>query len=162
MNEYFYLDAQNNRQGPVAGNLLAAHGATADTLVWKLGMTDWVPAGQVPELAEFFFKPSPPQPAAPASAAQEAQWVPQPESYLVFAILATICCCMPLGAVAIAYATQVSSLAESGQMQAALKASANAKKWSLIALGAGVAVVVLYLLVYAIVGASILSAVSSF
>jgi len=159
MNEYFYLDAQNNRQGPVAGNLLPAHGATAETLVWKQGMTDWIPAGQVPELAEYFNVP--PQQHAPAAAAPETPWTPQPESYVVWAILATICCCQPLGVVAIAYASQVSTLTAGGHLQAALKASENAKKWSIIACVSGVAVWVVVSIIYGIMGAAMLSTIAN-
>lgn len=71
---YYYLDSQNQQQGPVAPEALAALGVTAATLVWKDGMPQWTPAGQVAELAALLSQPAPqPQPEAPQSAAQAYQ-----------------------------------------------------------------------------------------
>ena len=67
MNEYYYLDYTNQRQGPVSEQELLAAGISPTTLVWKQGMSNWTAASEVPELAAFF-------PAEPTAA--EA---PQPE-----------------------------------------------------------------------------------
>ncbi|HEX8904672.1 MAG TPA: CD225/dispanin family protein, partial [Longimicrobiaceae bacterium] len=66
---------------------------------------------------------------------QPPQQIP---NYQVQAILVTLCCCLPLGVVSIVYATQVNSKRDSGDIQGAMAASANAKKWVMIALAAGV------------------------
>ncbi|MBR5169854.1 MAG: CD225/dispanin family protein [Muribaculaceae bacterium] len=57
----------------------------------------------------------------------------QPDNYLVWAILSTLFCCLPFGVYAIVCATNVNSLYTSGDYIGAQKASANAKKWSIIA-----------------------------
>lgn len=63
---------------------------------------------------------------------------PQPDNYLVWAILTTICCCLPFGIVSIVYAAKVNSLYLAKQYDAALEASNNAKKWAIIAAVCGI------------------------
>ena len=54
---------------------------------------------------------------------------PRPDSYLVWAILTTVLCCMPLGIVAIVKSSQVESRYNQGDYAGAQKASEDAKKW---------------------------------
>jgi hypothetical protein len=68
-------------------------------------------------------------------------------NYLVFAILATVLCCLPTGIAAIVYAAQVNGKLAAGDIAGAQQASKNAKMWSLISAGAGLLVGVLYTLV---------------
>jgi hypothetical protein len=72
---------------------------------------------------------------------QPAGWQPpppgwqvqrEPENYLVWAILCTILCCLPLGIVSIVYSTKVSGLWVQGRYAEALAAADNAKKWAII------------------------------
>ena len=51
MDQYYYVDARNQQAGPYSLNDLVAQGITSSTLVWKQGMSGWVPAAQVPEVA---------------------------------------------------------------------------------------------------------------
>lgn len=67
-------------------------------------------------------------------------------NYLVWAILSTLCCCLPAGIVAIVYAAQVDGKVASGDFHGALEASNNAKMWSWISFGASAVVGVLYFL----------------
>ena len=69
---------------------------------------------------------------------------PKPENYLVWAILSTVCCCLPFGIVSIVYAAKVDSLYTSKQYEAALEASGKDKMWAHIAAGSGVAVGIIY------------------
>ena len=83
MNSYYYLDAANQQQGPLDGNLLPSKGVTAQTHVWANGMAEWTPAGQVAELQPLFAAQpvvAPVQPAQPAyqQPAQPAYQQPQP------------------------------------------------------------------------------------
>ena len=68
------------------------------------------------------------------------------QNYLVFAILATVFCCLPAGIPAIVYAAQVNSKLQVGDLGGAQLASKNAKLWCLISLGVGLGVVALYAL----------------
>lgn len=61
-------------------------------------------------------------------------------NYLVFAILATVLCCLPAGIPAIIYAAQVNGKLQSGDIAGAQAASKNAKLWCWISLGLGLAV----------------------
>jgi hypothetical protein len=72
-----------------------------------------------------------------------------PKTWLVESILATLFCCLPFGIVGIVYAAKVSAYFESGNEAAARIASAQAKKWTLIAIGVGVLWWVLYFLFFA-------------
>ena len=81
------------------------------------------------------------------------QWNPPPAgggtttvpNYLVPAII-SIFCCWPLGIVAIIFAAQVNGKVASGDLQGAADASKKAKMFSFIAIGIGVVVGVIYLL----------------
>src|SRR3978361_2395637 len=54
----------------------------------------------------------------------------QPDSNLVWAILVTVLCCLPLGIVSIVKATQVSGLWGQGRYAEAQKASQDARKFA--------------------------------
>ncbi len=71
-------------------------------------------------------------------------------NYLVQSILVTICCCLPLGIVAIVYAAQVNSKLAAGDLVGAQTSSANAKLWCWIAFGIGIAVQLIYVIVYGV------------
>lgn len=70
----------------------------------------------------------------PTSSAQQTASRGQcPDSYLLFAILTTLFCCLPFGIVAIVKAASVSSKYQSGDYEGAVQASNDAKKWCKIA-----------------------------
>lgn len=60
-----------------------------------------------------------------------------PNTYLVWSILATLFCCVPLGIYAIICSTKVSNEYSAGNYQKALNASDKAKKWTIISIVAG-------------------------
>ena len=72
---------------------------------------------------------------------------------LVWAILSTLFCCLPLGVVSIIYAAKVDGLAAAGDIQGAQQASDNAKKWAIISAVALVALAVIYILFAVVLGA---------
>ena len=97
--------------------------------------------------------PSEPSPGAQETSYQAYQPYTPPNTYappsgekvpdyLVFAILATILCCLPLGIPAIVYAVQAQRLAGEGRTQEALSKSKTAATWCWVALGAGLLSVV--------------------
>ena len=69
---------------------------------------------------------------------------PPPQNNLVFAILATVLCCLPGGIYAIIQANKVNTLWAQGDQAGAHAAAAQAKKWSIISAVAGVVVGVIY------------------
>jgi len=87
-------------------------------------------------------------PAVPLQPVQPAGVVLPPgvavQNYLVFAILATIFCCLPAGIPAIVYAAQVNGKLQVGDVAEAQLASNNAKMWCLISAGLGLGVGLIY------------------
>ena len=79
---------------------------------------------------------------------------PQPPiaNHLVWAILATLFCCLPFGIVAIVYAAKVDGLAAAGQYAQAQEAADKAKWWSLAAVFSVFGVAVLYVLFVVLLG----------
>jgi hypothetical protein len=96
--------------------------------------------------------PPPPQPPPPSSlppygAPQGGYPAQQPDSNLVWGILCTVLCCLPLGIVSIVYASKVSGLWAQGRYPEAQKASADAKKWAIWGAVAGVIVGIIYAII---------------
>ena len=54
---------------------------------------------------------------------------------LVWAILTTLFCCLPLGIVSIVHAAKVNNMLAAGDFEGAQRASANAKTWCWVATG---------------------------
>ncbi|KIP84378.1 MULTISPECIES: CD225/dispanin family protein [unclassified Stenotrophomonas] len=69
---------------------------------------------------------------------------PQIPNHLVWAILSTLFCCLPLGIVSIVFAAQVNGKVAAGDIAGAREASDKAKKFAMWAAIAGVVVIVLY------------------
>ncbi|MBF0517723.1 MAG: CD225/dispanin family protein [Nitrospirae bacterium] len=67
--------------------------------------------------------------------------------YLVWSILTTLLCCLPLGIVAIVYSSQVGSKVKAGDIEGARASSKKAKMWCWIALAAFVCSAILGLIV---------------
>ena len=87
------------------------------------------------------------QPPPPGYPPQQPPAAQQPDNYLVWSILATLFCCLPLGIVAIVKSTQVSGLWAQGQYGEAQAAADSAKKfvkWSVIS---GIAVYVVVIII---------------
>lgn len=80
----------------------------------------------------------------------------KPDSNLVWAILCTVLCCLPLGIVSIIYATKVDSLYSQGDYQGAQEASDKAKKFAIIGAIASAVVMVLYFLFLIAFGVSMM------
>ena len=65
---------------------------------------------------------------------------PKPESPMVWAVLATLCCCLPFGVVAIVFAAQIDSKYAAGDYNGAIESADKAKTWCWIAFGVGLVV----------------------
>ena len=66
-------------------------------------------------------------------------------SHLIDAVIVTLCCCFPLGIVAIVYAAQVNSKLAAGDYEGAVKASKSAEKWVWAAVACGLIALVVQL-----------------
>jgi len=123
--EYGPITAEQLRQWMKEGRI------NPQTKVLPEGATEWKSLGEMPELAAAF--PSSPPPGLGVTPPAGAK-VP---NYLVQSILVTLCCCLPLGIVAIVYAAQVNSKFSAGDIVGAQESSSKAKMWCWISFGLG-------------------------
>lgn len=207
MEYWIYLNSK--KSGPYSAEQLAQMSIPPTTLVWHEGLSSWVSAVEVPELAQKYSATPPPMPVeedAPVSdnkAVQETEvdqeveaenvlaevephedesatdepiepecepvneepaneappaFIPEPlcsdtakctpgmpphpdvkcpPTYLVWAILTTLCCCQPFGVVAIIYAVNVKSKYDRGDVEGAKKNSERAALWVILAFVVG-------------------------
>ena len=137
----YYVLINGIKQGPFSIEELKAKGISRDSMVWKIGQSQWLPAYQVPELYELVSE----IPPEPPTVKKE-----MPKTWLVESILATLFCCLPFGIAGIVNATKVDTLYLNGNYEESLQRSNNAKKWTLWALFSAIVFWLLYLLVIGI------------
>lgn len=81
-----------------------------------------------------------------------------PKNWLVESILVTLFCCLPFGIAGIVNATKVESRFYAGDIEGANRAAAEAKKWTKIGFWISLVGIIIYLLFYAVVMASVIGA----
>ena len=164
--EYFYLNG-DAKVGPLTLEALKYAQISPATMVWNNSLPDWVEARTLPELAGIFVSAAaapPPPPVTNASVentygnttggsfGDSTMKPPMPENYLIWGILTTVLCCLPLGIVSIISANKVNSAYMMGDYEGAQKASTDAKKWAIwSAIIAGI-VWVLYIIFAVVLG----------
>ncbi|CAM3327590.1 CD225/dispanin family protein [Aequorivita lipolytica] len=74
-----------------------------------------------------------------------------PDNNLVWAILCTVLCCMPLGIVSIIKATKVRDLWAQGDIMGAQRAADEAKKWAIWGAVIGPVITLIFWFLYFIV-----------
>lgn len=77
-----------------------------------------------------------------------------PDNNLVWAILSTVLCCLPLGIVAIIKSTKVSELWARGDYAGAQKSADDAKKWAIYGAVTSLILIVLYVIFIVVFGLS--------
>ena len=88
----------------------------------------------------------PPPPAGSYGGGGAVGAGPTIPNYLVQSILVTLCCCLPLGVVAIIFSAQVNSKLAAGDYAGAQEASRKAKMFVWIAFGLGIVAILISLL----------------
>jgi hypothetical protein len=76
----------------------------------------------------------------------------KPANNLVWAILATVLCCLPMGIVSIIYATKVDTLWNNGQHDEAIQAANKAKQWAIYSAAVGIIIAIIYGVYIAMMG----------
>ncbi len=148
----YYMHTGGQQLGPFEESELLSHGLTASTMVWREGMPDWEAASQVPELSHLL--PPSQQPPSyqpqPGYGPQQPYGArpPMPDTYMVWAILATLLCCLPFGIVSIVKASQVSTLYYQGNYAEARAASRAARNWAIASAVSSGAIVLVYVAVF--------------
>lgn len=151
MDRYFYLNSNNEQSGPVSPTDFNRYGITETTMIWKQGMSNWMRAGQIPELSQYF-RPTPPQPVGGNNCGGNSNRnggsinigtnnfsgnyggvrPTKPDNNMVWAVLTTLLCCLPAGVYSIIQASKVNGLYNSGQYNEAQQMADDAKKWAII------------------------------
>ena len=147
----YYMHTGGQQLGPFEESELPSHGLTASTMVWREGMPDWEAASQVPELSHLLppiQQPPGYQPQPQPGYGSQPQRPAMPATYLVWAILATLLCCMPFGIVSIVKASQVSTLYYQGNYAEARAASRAARNWAIASAVSSGAIVLVYVAVF--------------
>lgn len=75
---------------------------------------------------------------------------PPPDNYLVWAILSTVLCCLPLGVVSIIFSTQVNTKWGQGDYAGAQESSRKAKNFAIYSVIAAAVLAVLYVLFFVV------------
>ena len=95
--------------------------------------------------------PPPPPPPSYGAPGQGAPGAP-PQNYLVWAILSTVLCCLPLGIASIVFSSQVNSKWAMGDYAGAQASADKARKFAIWSAIAGVVVAVLDVVFIVILG----------
>jgi hypothetical protein len=134
---YRIIGADGREYGPISAEQLRAWMAEGrvnhQTRIRAEDSADWKTVADLPE----FSTPPPIHPSIPPSMARPLAPGAVP-NHLVFAILVTLCCCLPLGIPAIVYAGQVNGRLSAGDQAGAQEASRKAQMWCWIAFGLGI------------------------
>ncbi|MHC3002862.1 CD225/dispanin family protein [Gordonia sp. GN26] len=83
---------------------------------------------------------------------------PEPDNNLVWAILSTILCCLPLGIVSIVKSLSVRKLWMAGDFAGAQRAADEAKKWAIWGAIAGIVGSILIVVIYFVIAVLIIGA----
>lgn len=173
MNEQIYYAEGNQRRGPFTLEEIRSFNLQPNTLIWYKGLSEWVPICQAPLTSSFYMQaPVNGYQQQPQSQGYGYQQQPQahgygyqqqnplqapekPDTYMVWAILTTLLCCLPFGIVSIVYASKVDTLYFAGRYDEAEEASRKAKNWATWSAISAIIVIVAYIaLVGIVIGAS--------
>jgi len=155
----WHYSKNGQQHGPVSEAELIAmvqNRSVAPTdLAWNKGMDGWKPIREITALtvqsvnvvpASGQASPYQAPASQPQSVSQSSANTPVP-SYLWQSIIVTIFCCLPLGVVAIVYASKVDALSKAGDSAGASAASDSAKKWCWVSFGIGLAVNIILIII---------------
>lgn len=157
MSEWYY-EHNGSAEGPISEDnirrMIRDGIIKADTGLWRQEMDEWQPAASIRTFSDAFQQPPPlpesqsysaPPPASDyasqgqsgsgsqsGSGGQSANYGGTPDipSHMTKAILTTLCCCLPLGIVAIVKASNVSSAVRNGNYEEARTLSEEADTWA--------------------------------
>ncbi len=163
--KYYIIVDGEHHEGPMTFEEIIAHPAFSPMApVWRDGLTDWAEVQIIVDFADHFAAMNPPvEDKVPPYSRQSPEPAPgqaggfsstpgpmpewwyadsrreakMPSNYLAFAIIVTLCCCIPTGVVAIIYSSKVSSAFYRGEYDKAQSCSDNALLWCIISLVLG-------------------------
>lgn len=116
------------------------------------GSPEW--QGQQPPEWQGQQPPAWQSPQPPGWQGQQPGWQaqqPQPNNYLVWAILVTVLCCLPFGIISLLSSNKVAGLWAQGRYAEAQAASASAKKWAIIGAIVGAVFYAIVVILYVVI-----------
>ena len=119
-----------------------------DDLGWYEGLGEWKPLRNIEGIVGATVVPAVVS-NPPNNAGVPAEQVP---SNLVWAILSTLCCCLPLGIVSIVYASKVEGYVFAGDIETAKENSKKAAMWAWISFGVSIAGGIIWFIIGAVSG----------
>ena len=154
----YWINHNGVQSGPVDLDGLKEMGLTSAAYVWHEGLPEWVKITQLPELQGVYEmvaqdvepavagQPVQAQPVESAPAVQQPEYnsqqpaatEPCPPTNLVWAIIATVLCCIPSGIVAIIYALKVTNKYNEGDIEGAKRASETGAWWCIASIILGI------------------------
>ncbi len=153
----YWINFKGVQSGPVDLDGMKQMGLTSAAYVWHEGLADWVKITQLPELQGCYVMEAPAvatrpaavngasvpqQPYQPQSQPYQPQDTPVtepcPPTNLVWAIIATVLCCLPAGVVAIVYALKVTNKYREGDIEGAKRASETGAWWCIASIVLGI------------------------
>ena len=158
MNKEIYYVKNGQRVGPVQLSDFIALNMPGSTLIWYQGLENWIPANQAPLTAGIYSNggtPTIPNTPSYGNAQNNQEMPPKPDTYLVWAILTTIFCCLPFGIVSIVYSCKVDSLYYNGRYDESYKASQNAKNWAIWSAVGSLVISAIYILLVVFAGLAV-------
>ena len=119
-----------------------------DDLGWYEGLGEWKPLRNIEGIVGAAVVP------AVVSNPQNNAGVPaeQVPSNLVWGILSTLCCCLPLGIVSIVYASKVEGYVFAGDIETAKENSKKAAMWAWISFGVSLVGGIIWFIIGAVSG----------
>ena len=146
---FFYFDQTNQKCGPVSAQQLkelAARGIIGQHTPMETDTGHKGVAGQIPGLFPAP-SPAPTQPVHVTSPSDDddVEHVSHVSDYLIWSIITTICCCMPLGLIGVIYSVLGKSDLKAGNHDDAVKKSKIAFWCNLVGLILGLIIFVIYI-----------------
>ena len=119
-----------------------------DDLGWYEGLGEWKPLRSIEGIVGATVVPTVVS-NLPNNAGVPAEQVP---SNLVWGILSTLCCCLPLGIVSIVYASKVEGYVIAGDIEKAKESSKKAVMWAWISFGVSLVGGIIWFIIGAVSG----------
>ena len=130
-----FVGKNNERSGPFTmdqvNESIEKGEFSLDDLGWYEGLNEWKPLRTIEGIIGDTVIPS----SVSSSSNNNGSPSEQVPSHLVWGILATLCCCLPLGIVSIVYASKVEGLLAAGDIEKAKENSKKAAMWAWVSFG---------------------------
>lgn len=174
---YYYIDKQNQQQGPITADRFAEFGIRPDTLVWREGMRSWMAAISLNELQPLFrgenfngqttgynsmsdgYNNGYQQPLPNY---QVPPMPPRPIGHIILTAISAFLCfgtiiLLPFPIIGFIKCLEAEKKYNIGLYAEAIEAAQKARKWSLIGIGVFTALFLLIIILYFVLISTMLS-----